>query len=89
MTRHQIIEQTGQLLAELPEAQAAEVLDFAGSLHQRQRQLAVADEALLNRQLKHHLDTSEAFAFLHDAEEDVYTLADVKFRYETPSDATE
>ena len=89
MTHHQIIEQTSRVLAELPEAQAAEVLDFADFLRHRQQQYAAADDALLKQQIEQHLETSAAFAFLHDEEEDVYTLADVKFRYQLPPHATE
>ena len=85
MSHQQIIEQTSKLLAELDEAQAAEVLDFATFLRQRQQARAAADDALLTQQIQHHVLTSPAFAFLHDEAEDVYSLADVKFHYDTPS----
>ena len=88
MSHQQIIEQTSKLLAELDEAQAAEVLDFATFLRQRQQARAAADDALLTQQIQHHVLTSPAFAFLHDEAEDVYSLADVKFHYDTlPADA--
>ena len=84
MSRQQIIEETSQLLAELPEAEAAEVRDFASFLRHRQRAQAAADDALLTEQIQEHVMTSPAFAFLHDEAEDVYSLADVKFRYDAP-----
>ena len=90
MSHQQIIEQTSRLLAELAEEQAAEVLDFATFLQQRQQQRALADAALLTQQIATHVLTSPTFAFLHDEAEDVYSLADVKFRYDMPSaDAAE
>jgi len=90
MSHQQIIDETSQLLAELPEAQAAEVLDFAAFLRQRQQARAAAEEALLLRQIGQHVATAEAFAFLHDESEDVYSLADVKFHYDAPpADAAE
>jgi|GEM_PF-339613 len=90
MSHQQIIDETSQLLAELPEAQAAEVLDFAAFLRQRQQARVAAEETLLLRQIAQHLEGAEAFAFLHDEAEDVYSLADVKFRYDAPpADAAE
>ena len=90
MSRQQIIEETSQLLAELPEAKAAEVRDFASFLRQRQQAQAAADDALLTQQIQEHVVTSPVFAFLHDEAEDVYSLADVKFRYDAPpADAAE
>ena len=90
MSHQQIIEQTSQLLAELPEAQAAEVLDFAAFLRQRQQARIAADEALLLHQIHQHVATADAFAFLHDEAEDVYSLTDVKFHYDAPpADAAE
>ena len=90
MSHQQIIEQTSLLLAELAEEQAAEVLDFATFLRQKQHARAVADDALLVHQIQEHVATADAFAFLHDDAEDVYSLADVRFRYDAPpADATE
>ena len=90
MSHQQIIEQTSQLLAELPEAQAVEVRDFASFLRHRQRAQVAADDALLTQQIQQHVLTTPAFAFLHDEAEDVYSLADVKFRYDAPpADAAE
>ena len=90
MSHQQIIDETSQLLAELPEEQATEVLNFATFLRQRQQARLVADEALLLQQIQQHVETSEAFAFLHDEAEDVYSLADVKFCYDAPpADAAE
>ena len=87
MSRQQLIDQVSQLLTELPEAQAAAVLDFAASLHQRHA--APLPDAVQQPQL-HHLLTADSFAFLHDEAEDVYTLADVKFHYHLPpADAAE
>jgi hypothetical protein len=89
VSHQQIIEQTNQLLAELAEEQAAEVLDFAAFLRQRQQVRAAADDALLTEQMQEHVLTSPTFAFLHDEAEDVYSAADVKFRYDSPpTDAT-
>ena len=90
MSHQQIIEQTSQLLTELSEEQAAEVLDFAAFLRQRQQARAAADDALLIQQIQQHVESSETFAFLHDEAEDVYSLADVKFHYDAPpADAAE
>ncbi len=90
MSHQQIIEETSRLLTELPEEQAAEVLDFAAFLRQRQQARAAADNVLLVRQIQEHVMTADAFAFLHDEAEDVYSLADVKFRYDAPpADAAE
>lgn len=90
MSNQRIIEQTSQLLTELPQEQAAEVRDFAAFLRSRQLARVTADDALLTKQIQHHVETSDAFAFLHDEAEDVYTLADVKFRYDAPpTDAAE
>ncbi|AMR28058.1 hypothetical protein A0257_13800 [Hymenobacter psoromatis] len=86
MSHQQIIDETSQLLAELPEEQAAEVLDFAAFLRQRQQARVTADEALLMQQIQQQIETSEAFAFLHDEAEDIYSLADVKFHYAAPPD---
>ncbi len=90
MSHQQIIDETSQLLAELPEEQAAEVLDFAAFLRQRQQARVAADEVLLMQQIQHQVETSETFAFLHDEAEDIYSLADVKFHYDAPpADATD
>ena len=89
MSHQQIIAQTSQVLQDLAEDQAAEVLDFATFLRQRQQTRAAADAELLRHQIAAHVETADAFAFLHDAAEDVYTVADAAFRYDTPpADAT-
>ena len=90
MSHQQIIEQTSQLLAELAEEQAAEVLDFATFLRQRQRISAAGDDVLLTQQIQQQVATGEAFAFLYDEAEDVYSMADVKFHYDTtPNNAAQ
>ena len=58
MSHQQIIEQTSQLLTELSEEQAAEVLNFAALLRQRQQARAAADDTLLLQQIQRQVESS-------------------------------
>lgn len=83
MSKQEIIEQTVQLLEQLPEEKAAEILDFAAFLLHREEPMASisTEDAAVAQHLAAYIESSPVFAFLHDPAEDVYTLADLKVRY--------
>ncbi|UYZ62560.1 DUF2281 domain-containing protein [Hymenobacter weizhouensis] len=111
MSKQEIIDQTVQLLEQLPEEKAAEILDFAAFLMQRSRPNSIVitepleqvsvpllkrrrpspstsetddeeDDKLLTQQIAAYVENSPVFAFLHDPAEDIYTLDDLKVRYQ-------
>lgn len=86
MLNETLIAETGRLLAALPEDKAAEVVDFARFLlwqtEASAAQSVVADDLALARASARHVETSPVFAFLHDPVEDVYTVDDLKVRYQ-------
>ena len=74
MSRRQLVEQALQTLEQLPEEKISEVVDFASYI------LKKHEETVLQNGIEQLVETSTAFAFLHD-EEDLYTLDDLKERY--------
>ena len=74
MTKQSIIDQTIDVLNRLPDNKAEEIFDFASYIIKRY------EEQRLSEELQHVITNSQAFHFLHE-EEDVYTAADVKEKY--------
>ncbi len=74
MSRRQLVEQALQTINQLPEEKISEVVDFAAYI------LKKHEETVLQRGIERLVETSNAFAFLHE-EEDLYTLDDLKERY--------
>lgn len=74
MSRHQLVEQALQTINQLPEEKISEVVDFASFVLKRY------EETQLQRGIERLVETSDAFAFLHN-DEDLYTLDDLKERY--------
>ena len=86
MSKQEIIEQTVQVLEQLPEEKAAEILDFAAFLLHREEPAAasganLAEDAATARHMAAYIESSPVFAFLHDPAEEIYTLDDLKVRY--------
>ena len=75
MSRQQLVEQALQAINQLPEDKISEVVDFASYI------LKKHEETTLQAGIQRLVETSDAFAFLHD-EEDLYTLDDLKERYQ-------
>ena len=75
MSRHQLVEQALQTINQLPEEKISEVVDFASFVLKRY------EETQLHKGIEQLVETSETFAFLRD-EEDLYTLDDLKERYQ-------
>lgn len=89
MSKQEIIEQTVQVLEQLPEEKVAEILDFAAFLLHREEPLqpiaggvTSAEDTALAQQMAVYMESSPVFAFLHDPAEDIYTLNDLKVRYQ-------
>ena len=74
MSRRQLLDQALETINKLPEERISEVIDFASYM------LKKHEESTLQEGIKRLVETSNAFAFLHD-EEDLYTLDDLKERY--------
>lgn len=74
MSRRQLVEQALKTINQLPEDKISEVVDFASFM------LKKHEEATLQKGIERLVETSDAFAFLHE-EEDLYTLDDLKERY--------
>lgn len=74
MTRQAIIERTIKAINQLPAEKAEEISDFADFMTKRY------EEHQLTQGMQQLTADSKAFAFLND-EEDLYSLADVKERY--------
>jgi len=75
MTKISIIKRTVEALEKLPEDRVAEIADFAEFL------LKKYEEQILTKGIEKLVSESESFAFLEE-EEDLYTLEDLKERYE-------
>ena len=75
MSRHQLVEQALQTINQLPEEKISEVVDFAAFI------LKKHEETVLQKGIERLVETSDAFAFLH-GEEELYTLDDLKERYQ-------
>lgn len=75
MSRHQLVDQALRTINQLPEEKISEVIDFASFVLKRY------EESQLQQGIERLVETSETFAFLHD-EEDLYTLDDLKERYQ-------
>lgn len=69
-----MVEKALQTINQLPEDKISEVVDFASYI------LKKHEETVMKKGIERLVETSEAFAFLHD-EEDLYTLGDLKERY--------
>jgi hypothetical protein len=74
MSRIQLIDQTVQTLAALPDERVQAVLDFASFM------LKKAEEEQLQNGIQQLMATSGSFTFLTD-EDDLYTIADLKERF--------
>ena len=74
MSRRQVIEKALEAINQLPDDKVSEVADFAAFI------LKKHEENTLQSGIQRLVETSNAFAFLHD-EEDLYTLDDLKERY--------
>ena len=74
MSRRQLVEKALQTINQLPEDKISEVVDFASYI------LKKHEETIMQKGIERLVESSEAFAFLHD-EEDLYTLDDLKERY--------
>ncbi|MCY7358848.1 MAG: hypothetical protein LH609_15595 [Rudanella sp.] len=74
MSRRQLLAQALETINKLPEERISEVINFASYM------LKKHEEAILQKGIERLVETSNAFAFLHD-EEDLYTLDDLKERY--------
>ena len=75
MPREELIQRTLAALAKLPHEKAEEVADFAGFI------LMKFEEEALRKGIAELANGSESFTFLKE-EEDLYTVADLKERYE-------
>lgn len=71
MTKQAIIEHTVQVINQLPEEKAEQIVDFADFLFRRY------EEQLLAKSIEHYTEKGEAFQFLME-DEVVYSKADVK-----------
>ena len=74
MSRRQAIEKTLEAINQLPDDKVGEVADFVAFILEKH------EENTLQSGIQRLMETSDAFAFLHD-EEDLYTLNDLKERY--------
>jgi hypothetical protein len=74
MSRQQLVEQALETIRQLPEEKISEVVDFASFV------LKKHEETILQKGIEQLVESSNAFAFLHD-DEDLYTLDDLKERY--------
>ncbi len=74
MTRQAIIEKTVQAINRLPQDKASEISDFADFIFKKYEEQLLADN------IQNLVSESEAFHFLKE-EEDIYSLADLKERY--------
>jgi hypothetical protein len=75
MTRQILIESTINKITQLPDIRIKEIKDFADFLLRK-----IDDKIILEGNQKMITD-SKTFAFLHD-EEDLYTVEDLKERYQ-------
>ncbi|GAB3490124.1 hypothetical protein GCM10027341_01420 [Spirosoma knui] len=75
MSRRQLVEQALQTINQLPEDRISEVVDFASYI------LKKHEESMLQKGIEQLVETSAAFAFLNE-EEDLYTIHDLKERYQ-------
>jgi hypothetical protein len=74
MSHQQLVEQALETISQLPDEKVSEVIDFASYI------LKKHEEATLQKGIERLVETSQAFAFLHD-EEDLYTINDLKERF--------
>ena len=74
MTRQAIIDRTVQVINQLPHNKATEISDFADFLCMKY------EEELITKNILKLVSESKTFSYLKD-EEDLYTLADVKEKY--------
>lgn len=74
MSHRQLVEQALEAISQLPDEKVSEVIDFASHT------LKKHEEETLKKGIERLVETSQAFAFLHD-EEDLYTINDFKERF--------
>jgi len=74
MTRQAIIERTVQSINQLPQDKVSEISDFADFITKKY------EEQLLTNGIQQLVTESKSFSFLND-EEDLYSLNDLKERY--------
>ena len=74
MSRQQLVQQALETISKLPDDKVSEVIDFASYV------LKKHEEAILQKGIERLVETSNAFAFLHN-EEDLYSLDDLKEQY--------
>ena len=75
MTKEMLINRTLETLQKLPEDRINEVAEFAEFI------LKKYDEQILQKGIEKLVGNSKSFAFLQD-EEDLYTMNDLKERYQ-------
>lgn len=74
MTRQDILERTVQAINQLPQDKASEISDFADFITKKY------EEQLLTDGIQQLVTESKSFSFLNE-EEDLYSLNDLKERY--------
>lgn len=74
MTKQTIIEKTVGILNRLPDNKAEEISDFADFVIKRY------EDSRLSEDIQQAISNSKTFEFLHN-EEDLYTEADIKEKY--------
>ncbi|MBC7587311.1 MAG: hypothetical protein H7178_03045 [Chitinophagaceae bacterium] len=74
MTREAIIEKTLQAINQLPQDKASEISDFADFIIKKY------EDQVLTHNIQQLATKSKTFDFLND-EEDIYSLADLKEKY--------
>ena len=74
MTREAIIEKTLQAINQLPQDKASELSDFADFIIKKYK------DQVLTHNIQQLATKSKTFDFLND-EEDIYSLADLKEKY--------
>ncbi|GAB3541848.1 hypothetical protein [Spirosoma fluminis] len=75
MSRRQLVEQALQTINQLPDDRISEVVDFAAYI------LKKHEESVLQKGIEQLVRASSSFAFLNE-EEDLYTIDDLKERYQ-------
>ncbi len=75
MTRQLIIERTVKAINQLPQDKAEEISDFADFVIKRYEEQKLTDD------IQQLTSNSQAFAFLNNEEEDIYSVADLKEVY--------
>ena len=75
MTKQAIIEKTIRLLNQLPDDKAKEISDFADFIFKKY------EESVISEGIHRLSSDSKAFEFLKEEEEELYSLKDIKEKY--------